>query len=206
MMHARSIDSARSSRTQASTNPTFVREIAVIGPGTIGMPVAALLANAELWAPDGSPTRVIVVQRASTSSGWKVGAINAGRSPIGALEPALDQLVAQGAGSGRLRATTEYRDIRDADVIIVCVQSERRALGPDYAALFEALHGVADALTLRGADARALVVIESTLAPSSMLTDVRALFAAHGLEEGRDVFLANSPGRAVSGQAVESVV
>jgi UDP-N-acetyl-D-mannosaminuronic acid dehydrogenase len=206
MMHARSIDSARSSRTQASTNPTFVREIAVIGPGTIGMPVAALLANAELWAPDGSPTRVVVVQRASTSSGWKVGAINAGRSPIGALEPALDGLVAQGAGSGRLRATTEYRDIRNADVVIVCVQSERKGMGPDYTALLEALHGVAEALTLRSVDSRALVVIESTLAPSTMLTEVRALFASHGLEEGRDVMLANSPGRAVSGQVVECVV
>lgn len=206
MTHPRRIDSARSIRIQPSIDPTFVREIAVVGPGTIGMPVASLLANAELWAPDGSPTRVVVVQRASASSGWKVGAINAGRSPIGALEPALDELVAQGAGSGRLRATTEYRDVRDADVIIVCVQSERRAMGPDYAALFEALHGVADALLQRTADSRALVVIESTLAPSSMLTDVRTLFAARGLQEGRDVLLVNSPGRAVSGRAVESVI
>jgi len=205
MMHARSFDSGRSSRPHTATNAMFVREIAVVGPGTIGMPVAALLANAELWAPDGTPTRVTVVQRASTSSGWKVGAINAGRSPIGALEPALDELVAQGAGSGRLRATTEYRDIRDADAIIVCVQSERRGMGPEYVALFDALHGVADALTQRTADARPLVVIESTLAPSSMLTEVRALFSAHGLEEGRDILLANSPGRSVSGQAVESV-
>ncbi len=67
----------------------FVREIAVIGPGYVGLPMAALLATAELWAPDGTPTRVTVVQRPSASSGWKVGAINAGRSPIGALEPAI---------------------------------------------------------------------------------------------------------------------
>jgi UDP-N-acetyl-D-mannosaminuronic acid dehydrogenase len=206
MMHARSTDLTHSFLSRASIDPTYVREIAVVGPGTIGMPVAALLANTELWAPDGTPARVIVVQRASTSSGWKVGAINAGRSPIGALEPALDELVAQGAGSGRLRATTEYRDIRDADVIIVCVQSERRAMGPDYDALLEALHGVADALTQRTASSLALVVIESTLAPSTMLTEVRTLFASHGLEEGRDVLLANSPGRAVSGRAVESVI
>jgi len=205
-MHARSIDSARSSRAYALINSTFVREIAVVGPGTIGMPVAALLANTELWAPDGSPTRVTVVQRASTSSGWKVGAINAGRSPVDALEPALDQLVAQGAGSGRLHATTEYRDIRDADVIIVCVQSGRHAMAPDYTALFEALHGVADALTLRSADARALIVIESTLAPATLLIEVRALFSAHGLEEGRDVLLAHAPVRTVSGKAVESVI
>ncbi|MEO8562656.1 MAG: nucleotide sugar dehydrogenase [bacterium] len=206
MMHARSIDATHSGRTLVSLNPMFVREIAVVGPGMLGMPMAALLANAELWAPDGTPTRVTVVQRASASSGWKVGAINAGRSPIGALEPSLDELVAQAAGSGRLRATTEYRDIRNADVVIVCVQSERRRMGPDYAALFHALRGVAEALTQRNADSRALVVIESTLAPSTMLTEVRALFAEHGLEEGRDVLLAHSPGRTVSGQAVECIV
>jgi UDP-N-acetyl-D-mannosaminuronic acid dehydrogenase len=49
-------------------------------------------------------------------------------------------------------------------------------------------------------------VIESTLAPSSMLTEVRTLFAGRGLHEGRDVLLVNSPGRAVSGRAVESVI
>ena len=92
----------------AAHDHVYVREIAVVGPGVVGLPMAALLATAELWAPDGTPTRVTVVQRPSTSSGWKVGAINAGRSPIGALEPAIDELVAQGAGSGRLRATTQF--------------------------------------------------------------------------------------------------
>src|SRR6187402_3870570 len=121
-------------------DPVYLREIAVVGPGVVGLPMAALLASTELWAPDGTPTRVTVVQRASTTSGWKVGAINAGRSPIGALEPAIDELVAQGAGSGRLRATTQYGDIRDADVVIVCVQTERRGVGPDYSHLLEALH------------------------------------------------------------------
>jgi len=206
MTHARSIDSAHARPIHAAVNPTFIREIAVVGPGTVGMPVAALLANAELWSADGAPARVTVVQRASTSSGWKVGAINAGRSPIGALEPSLDALVAQGAGSGRLRATTEYRDIRDAEVIIVCVQSERRGMAPDYTALLDALHSVANALTQRTVGSRPLVVIESTLAPSSMLTEVRALFASHGLEEGRDVSLANSAGRTVAGQAVSMAV
>ena len=86
-------------------DPVYLREIAVVGPGVVGLPMAALLASAELWAPDGMPTRVTVVQRASTTSGWKVGAINAGRSPIGMLEPGIDELVAHGAGSGRLRAT-----------------------------------------------------------------------------------------------------
>lgn len=189
-----------------ATQPAiFVREIAVVGPSVVGMPLAALLANAELWGPDGSPTRVVVVQRASATSGWKVGAINAGRSPLGGPELALDTLVAEGAGSGRLRATTSYLDIRNAKLIIVCVQTDRDGTAPDYARLMDALHGVALALRERTSVETPVVVIESTLAPSSMLTSVRDLFAGHGLVEGRDLLLANSPSRVTPGQLVERI-
>ena len=183
----------------------FVREIGVVGPGMIGLPMAALLASAELWSPDGEPTRVTVVQRASQRSGWKVGAINAGRSPIGGLEPALDELVAQGAGSGRLRATTQFSDIRNADAVLVCVQTDRKGMSPDYTHLLEALHGVATALRQRSVGSVPLVVIESTLAPTTMQTIVRPLFAQHGLEEGRDVLLAHSPSRLTRGGVVERI-
>ena len=189
-----------------ASDPTiFVREIAVVGPSAVGMPLAALLANAELWAPDGSPTRVLVVQRPSATSGWKVGAINAGRSPLGGPERSLDTLVAEGAGSGRLRATTSYLDIKDAELILVCVQTDRDGAAPDCARLMDALHGVALALRERSNGERPVVVIESTLAPSSMLTTVRDLFAGHGLAEGRDLLLCNSPSRVTPGQLVERI-
>lgn len=204
MMHARATVVQRPALTPVH-DPVYVREIAVVGPGVVGLPMAALLATAELWAADGAPTRVTIVQRPSTSSGWKVGAINAGRSPIGALEPAIDELVAQGAGSGRLRATTQYADIRDADAVLVCVQTERRGTGPDYTHLLEALHGLAGALANRTAASVPLVVIESTIAPTTLQTVVRPLFAQHGLEEGRDVLLAHSPSRLHRGDIVEHI-
>jgi UDP-N-acetyl-D-mannosaminuronic acid dehydrogenase len=207
MMSARSAAAKRSALAlHDGIDPVLVREIAVVGPGVVGLPMAALLASAELWGPNGMPTRVTVVQRPSTSSGWKVGAINAGRSPIGALEPAIDELVAQGAGCGRLRATTQFADIRDADLVLVCVQTERKGTGPDYAHLLEALHGVATALAHRTSASVPLVVIESTLAPTTMQSVVRPLFAQHGLEEGRDVLLAHSPSRLTRGGIVERIV
>ena len=204
-MHARSIATKRHLDFHDRPAPVFVREIAVVGPGVVGLPLAALLASAELWSPDGTPTRVTVVQRASTTSGWKVGAINAGRSPIGALEPDIDELVAQGAGSGRLRATTQFGDIRDADLVLVCVQTERKGTGPDYAHLIDALHGVATALRQRASASVPMVVIESTIAPTTLQTVVRPLFAQHGLEEGRDVLLAHSPSRLTRGGVVNRI-
>lgn len=178
-------------------------KIAVVGPGTVGTPVAALLASAP--GTDGSPPpRVVTVQRPSASSGWKVKAINGGRSPLGSHEPQLDRLLAQAVVRGRLSATHDHSTCSDAEVIIICVQTDRVGLAPDYSALLAALGDVADALSTarRG---RPLIIIESALAPTAMQTVVRPFLARRGLVDGRDVLLANSPTRAMSGRLVDSL-
>ncbi len=53
-----------------------VEKIGVIGPGIVGMPMAAMLADAEIKIGTDQPAKVIVVQRDSVNSGWKVEAIN----------------------------------------------------------------------------------------------------------------------------------
>lgn len=182
-----------------------VQKIAVIGPGIVGMPMAALLAHARIREGWDEPARVVVVQRDSPTSGWKVAAINAGHSPIGGVEPDLDAIVAADAAAGILSASTDYAAVRDADVILVCVQTDKAGLAPDYGPLFEALTGVAEALKTKPAGNIPLVIFESTLAPSSMATLVRAHFARYGLVEGRDILLGNSPNRVMPGRLVERV-
>ena len=49
-----------------------IEKIAVIGPGIVGMPMAAMLANAKIQIGTDSPAKVVVVQRNSPTSGWKV--------------------------------------------------------------------------------------------------------------------------------------
>ncbi len=179
-------------------------KIAVIGPGTVGMPLAALLASST--GTDGSlPPRVVVLQRPSATSGWKVQAINSGRSPFGSTEPELDRLIASAVSWGNLTATHDRHAPADADVIIVCVQADRIGLLPDHEPLLDALADVADALRQRPVPGRPLVIIESALAPSVMQTIVRPFFAARDLVDGRDLLLANSPSRAMSGCLVETL-
>jgi len=169
------------------------------------MPMAALLASSP--ATDGSPPpRVVVVQRRSPTSGWKVDAINAGRSPIGGVEPGLDQIVAEAVAAGRLSATHDTQACSDADVVLVCVQTDKSGLAPEYGPLMDALEGVAAALRNRPPSTRPLVIIESTLAPSSMQSVIAPFFARHGLIDGRDVLLGNSPNRVMPGRLVERVV
>ena len=50
-----------------------------------------------------------------------------------------------------------------------------------------------------------IVIIDSTLAPSSMATVVKERFERVGLVEGRDVLLANSPNRVMPGRLVERI-
>jgi UDP-N-acetyl-D-mannosaminuronic acid dehydrogenase len=182
-----------------------VEKIAVVGPGIVGTPMAALLAHARIREGTDQPARVVVVQRASRTSGWKVDAINSGRSPIGGVEPGLDDIVRESVEAGVLSATHDYADIADADVIIVAVQTDKNGFAPEYGPLMEALTEIARALQNKPAGNIPIIVFESTLAPSSMHTVVRPFFAEHGLEEGRDILLGNSPNRVMPGRLVERV-
>ncbi len=182
-----------------------IQKLTVVGPGIVGMPMAALLAHARVTEGTERPAPVTVVQRDSPTSGWKVKAINAGRSPIGGIEPDLDRIVADSVSAGLLGATHDPAAVADADVILVCVQTDRKGCGPDYGPLMASLEGVAAALQNRPSGNVPLVVFESTLAPSSMTTVIRSHFSAHGLVEGRDLLLGNSPNRVMPGRLVERV-
>jgi UDP-N-acetyl-D-mannosaminuronic acid dehydrogenase len=182
--------------------PFNVRTIAVIGPGMVGVPMAALLAHARIRIGSDEPARVVIVQRRS-SSAWKIDAINSGRSPIGGIEPALEEIVRSSSQAGLLSATDDYEVCRAADVILVCVQTDREGDAPDYGPMREALNSVARQLVMRPAGNPPLIVIESTLAPSSLETIVRDVFRAVDLEDGRDVFLGHSPNRVIPGCLVD---
>jgi UDP-N-acetyl-D-mannosaminuronic acid dehydrogenase len=183
-----------------------IHKIGVIGPGIVGMPMAALLARAARDGAFEADARVVVVQRRSETSGWKVDAINAGKSPIGGVEPDLEAIIAECAAAGRLSASDDYTHLSDCDLVLVCVQTDKAGLVPDYGPLDGALDLLARHLANRPAGNVPVVAIESTLAPSSMTTVVREHFRRHGLEEGRDVLLlGNSPNRVMPGRLIERV-
>src|SRR5437899_3230133 len=124
--------------------------IGVVGLGYVGLPVACLLADSgfNVSGVDMKADRVAI--------------INAARSPIEGREPGLAELLASVVESGRLRATTAFSVLRDADVVIVAVEtpvdpSDHR---PRYTALKAACGRLAETL-----QAGSLVIVESTIAP-----------------------------------------
>ena len=182
-----------------------VRKIGVIGAGIVGVPMAALLAEAGVRIGTDRPAPVVLVQRPSATSGWKVEALNAGRSPIGGIEPDLDRIVRGTVADGRLRAASACAEIADADAVLICVQTDRKGLEPDYGPLVEAVASLADVLKPRPGGPPPLIVFESTLAPTTMATWAASEFARFGLRDGRDILLGHSPNRVMPGRLIERI-
>ena len=123
-------------------------KVVVCGLGYIGLPLAITLASEgfRTWGLDVCEDRV--------------GAVSAGDWPLWSQEPSLPTMLARVVKSGHLDATTDYAVCKDADVIIVCVPTPiTENKEPDYSALWDAISGIAEYAR------RALVIIESTLAP-----------------------------------------
>ncbi len=182
-----------------------VEKIGVVGPGIVGMPMAAMLAYSKIKIGQNKPAEVVVIQRNSESSGWKVRSINQGKSVIGGIEPELDRLVSSAVSEGLLSASDNYEALADADVILVCVQTDKNGLKPDYDPLFEALTKTAEVLADKKFDKKPLIIIESTLGPSTMMSIIKPFFQKYGLVEGKDIYLGNSPNRVMPGRLVERI-
>jgi UDP-N-acetyl-D-mannosaminuronic acid dehydrogenase len=182
-----------------------VEKIAVIGAGIVGVPMAALLAKAKIHQGTDSWARVVIIQRNSRTSGWKVDALNSGKSPIGGIEPELDKIVMEAVSEGLLRASHDFSEVTDADVILICVQTDKQDLRPDYGPLFEAMKNVSNALIRRPPLRAPLIIFESTLAPTSMASLIKDYFAKHGLLDGKEIMLGNSPNRVMPGHLVQRI-
>jgi len=184
-----------------------IKKIGVIGPGIVGMPMAALLAKAKIKIGTDEPAKVVIVQRDSVNSGWKVDAVNSGKSVIGGIEPELDDITREAVNDGLLSASSDFSVLSDADVILVSIQTDKNETGfePDYRPMFGGLEKLAEALQKKPAGKIPLIIFESTLAPTTMDTLFREHFKKYGLEEGKDILLGNSPNRVMPGRLVERI-
>lgn len=165
--------------------------VAVVGLGTVGVPVAASLAKAghSVVGIDVDP--------------GKVEAINRGELPPQAVEPGLEALVAETVSGGGLVAAGEYDRMADADAVLICVDTpvDPTSHQPDYAALKSSLEDVA-ARMKKGV----LVSVESTLAPGTMASLVLpALEEGSGLKVHRDFHLVHCPERLAPGRLLHNL-
>jgi UDP-N-acetyl-D-glucosamine dehydrogenase len=155
--------------------------IAIVGAGYVGVPLARVFADA------GHSVVLVDVQP------HRVEQLNRGESyiddvPSEALKPHVE--------AGRLSATTDYDELREADAILVALQtplSDQRE--PDLTILLGATERIATRLR-KGQ----LVVLESTTYPGTTRERIKPLLEAGGLTAGEDFHLAFSPERVDPGR------
>jgi len=180
-----------------------IKKISVFGPGVVGMPMAAGLAESCLKGEFSPGAFVQVIQRDSRRSGWKVPEINSGKSPIGGIEPGLEEAISKSVSGGVLKASHNYLEAINSDLVIVAVQTDKKGLGPDYGPLMNVMEQVAEVVDK--SNTIPIVISESTLAPSTINTVLRPFVRERGLEEGRDLYLGISPNRVMPGLLMDRV-
>jgi len=134
-------------------------QVGVVGLGYVGVPVAAVVADAGF--------RVIGVD----VNGRRVSELQTGRNPFSGEEPGLDVLLNKVIATGRFRATTDYSELATADIILISVDTPVDA---DHHPRYENLRAACKALA-PNLKTGALVIVESTISPGTIRTVVQPL-------------------------------
>src|SRR5207302_1809341 len=121
--------------------------------------------------------------------------VNGGEFPLAGREPELPEMIARVVASARLRATTDYGALADADVVLVDVDTP---LSADRQPRFEKLQDACISLAAVAQDG-VLVVVESTVAPGTCERLVAPIF------EGRNFLLGHCPERLMRGRLLANL-
>ena len=156
-------------------------EIAIVGAGYVGVPLAQVFANA------GRSVVLVDVQAD------RIAQLNRGESYI---EDVPSEELKRLVDEGRVSATTDYDVLREVDAILIALPtplSDQRE--PDLSIVLSATAEIA--LRLQKGQ---LVVLESTTYPGTTRERVKPLLEESGLTAGTDFHLAFSPERVDPGR------
>lgn len=150
--------------------------IAVIGLGYVGLPLAVSFAKAG-FNVCGIDTDFDRVNRVNKVENYIADVSNSD----------LRKLIK----NGRLRATTEFRDLKQADAILICVPTPlKRKYQPDISFILKAVKEIRRFMTRNK-----LIILESTTYPGTTEEVILPILESKGYGCGRDFYLAFSPER-----------
>lgn len=164
--------------------------IGVVGLGYVGLPVACVFAQTGF--------SVIGVDIKAD----RVALINQGRSPIEGEEPGLVELLAGVVANKQFQATTDYEQLRRADIVLIDVETP---VDENHQPQYVALKAVCRTLggVLQGG---ALVIVESTIAPGTIDGLVKSLLEeSSGWCVNEGFFLGACPERVMPGKLLANL-
>jgi len=150
--------------------------VGVIGLGYVGLPLVVEFAQGGFEA------------RGFEVDARKADAINHGESYIPDVPTSS---VAELVAAKRLSATTDFAELKDQDIIIICVPTPlRKTKDPDVSYILAASEKIQ-----AGLRPGQLIILESTTYPGTTDEVLKPMFDATGLKLDEDYFLAFSPER-----------
>ena len=150
--------------------------VGIIGLGYVGLPLAV-----EFGRVGFSVVGIDIDQK-------KVEALNKGDSYIQDV-PSAD--VAQLVRAGRLKATSDFSELRKVDAVSICVPTPlRKTKDPDISFIVAAVAEI-----VKYVHPGQLIVLESTTYPGTTDEVILPELSKTGLQVGKDFFLAFSPER-----------
>jgi UDP-N-acetyl-D-glucosamine dehydrogenase len=156
-------------------------DVAVVGAGYVGVPLAATFAEAGC--------RVLLVDVLDDV----VAALNRGESHIPDVP---NERFAPLVAGGHVHATTSYEELRDADAVLIALPTPlSRQREPDLSIVEGAARRIAEVLR-----EGQLVVLESTTWPGTTREVLQPILEGSGLKAGDGFFLAMSPERVDPGR------
>jgi UDP-N-acetyl-D-glucosamine dehydrogenase len=151
-------------------------DVAIIGAGYVGVPLA------EIFADAGRSVLLVDVKREI------VDALNRGESHI---EDVTSERLKLQVDAGRIAATMDYDALRDIDAILIALATPlTKQREPDLSIVLGAVRELTPRLR-KGQ----LIVLESTTYPGTTRECVLPILEQSGLNVGSDFFLAFSPER-----------
>lgn len=174
------------SQTLKEKIETHTAQVAVIGLGYVGLPLAVEMGKVgfEVMGVD--------------TSARKVDLVSSGKSDVQGIS---EFEVAGLKAVGKLRATQTYDCIDDADVVVVCVPTPLdKTRDPDVSFILGAFGEIKDRL-----HKNQLVILESTTYPGTTHELVLPLLKESGLKVGQDFYLAFSPERVDPGNQIYTI-
>lgn len=157
--------------------------VAVVGMGYVGLPLAITFANAGFNVIGIEPNQE------------KVDMVNRGESYIGDISNAV---LRKHTEAGRIRATSDYSILAEIDAVSICVPTPlSKKRDPDMSFIVSASNGLASYMH-RGM----VVVLESSTYPGTTRELVLPILTeGNDLKVGEDFFLAFSPERMDPGRS-----
>lgn len=176
-------DQAECSQQVAAKIEAASAQIAVLGLGYVGLPLAVAFAEAG-FSVTGIDVDVDRVEQARAGESY--------------ISDVISAHLAQVVRAGRFRATADFTALAQADVVLICVPTPmNKSREPDISYI-----RLAAVQTQHYLHRGQLVILESTTYPGTTEEVLLPLFEQTGLKLDEDFFLAYSPERIDPGNTV----